>query len=46
MIGGAISAQVVTFFLLPVAYAELEKWQERRAERAAIDALMASGTDA
>ena len=32
-IGGAISAQVVTFFLLPVAYAQLEGWQERRAQR-------------
>ena len=31
VIGGAISAQVVTFFLLPVAYARLEAWQERRA---------------
>lgn len=35
VIGGAISAQVVTFFLLPVAYAQLEGWQERRAQRAA-----------
>jgi HAE1 family hydrophobic/amphiphilic exporter-1 len=33
VIGGAISAQVVTFFLLPVAYAQLEGWQERRALR-------------
>lgn len=33
VIGGAISAQVVTFFLLPVAYAQLETWQERRAQR-------------
>lgn len=30
VIGGAISAQIVTFFLLPVAYAELERWKERR----------------
>lgn len=35
VIGGAISAQVVTFFLLPVAYAQLEGWQERRAQREA-----------
>lgn len=34
VIGGAISAQVVTFFLLPVAYAQLEGWQERRAQQA------------
>lgn len=34
VIGGAISAQIVTFFLLPVAYAELEHWQARRLERA------------
>lgn len=31
VIGGAISAQVVTFFLLPVAYARLEARTERRA---------------
>jgi len=31
VIGGAISAQVVTFFLLPVAYAEMEKRKEARA---------------
>jgi hydrophobic/amphiphilic exporter-1 (mainly G- bacteria), HAE1 family len=30
VIGGAISAQVVTFFLLPVAYAQLEGWKARR----------------
>lgn len=30
VIGGAISAQVVTFFLLPVAYAVLEGWKARR----------------
>jgi HAE1 family hydrophobic/amphiphilic exporter-1 len=35
VIGGAISAQVVTFFLLPVAYAQLESWQARRVEKAA-----------
>jgi HAE1 family hydrophobic/amphiphilic exporter-1 len=46
VIGGAISAQVVTFFLLPVAYAELEKWQERRAARAAVDAVLTEGTQA
>jgi HAE1 family hydrophobic/amphiphilic exporter-1 len=34
VIGGAISAQVVTFFLLPVAYAEMEKWKERREAKA------------
>ena len=31
IVGGAVSAQLVTFFLLPVAYAELEKHAERRA---------------
>ena len=31
VIGGAISAQIVTFFLLPVAYAQLEGRAERRA---------------
>ena len=31
VIGGTISAQLVTFFLLPVAYAQLEQWKERRA---------------
>ena len=36
IIGGAISAQLVTFFLLPVAYAQLEHWQARRAERGAM----------
>ncbi len=35
VIGGAISAQVVTFFLLPVAYAQLELRNERRAAAAA-----------
>jgi HAE1 family hydrophobic/amphiphilic exporter-1 len=30
VIGGALSAQVVTFFLLPVAYSEMELWKERR----------------
>lgn len=35
VIGGAISAQVVTFFLLPVAYAKLEAWQEHRRVAAA-----------
>ena len=30
VIGGAISAQIVTFFLLPVAYSELEKRAERK----------------
>ncbi|MEX2182423.1 MAG: efflux RND transporter permease subunit [Gemmatimonadaceae bacterium] len=30
VIGGAISAQVVTFFLLPVAYTVMERWKERR----------------
>lgn len=46
VIGGAISAQIVTFFLLPVAYAQLEGWQERRAQRAEVDELMAEGTQA
>ncbi len=31
VIGGAISAQIVTFFLLPVAYAVMEQWKEARA---------------
>jgi HAE1 family hydrophobic/amphiphilic exporter-1 len=35
VIGGAISAQIVTFFLLPVAYSVLEGRKERRAQRAA-----------
>lgn len=30
VIGGAISAQFVTFFLLPVAYVMMERWKERR----------------
>ena len=30
VIGGAISAQIVTFFLLPVAYSVMENWKERR----------------
>ena len=46
VIGGAISAQIVTFFLLPVAYAELEKWQERRTLRAEERSLAAQGSDA
>ncbi|MBX3174355.1 MAG: efflux RND transporter permease subunit [Gemmatimonadaceae bacterium] len=35
VIGGAIGAQLVTFFLLPVAYAQLELWKERREAAAA-----------
>ena len=35
VIGGAISAQIVTFFLLPVAYAQLEGRTERKAREAA-----------
>ena len=38
VIGGAISAQIVTFFLLPVAYAQLELRAERRAARSAREA--------
>ncbi|HET8771811.1 MAG TPA: efflux RND transporter permease subunit [Gemmatimonadaceae bacterium] len=34
VIGGAISAQVVTFFLLPVAYAEIERRKLRAEARA------------
>jgi HAE1 family hydrophobic/amphiphilic exporter-1 len=30
IIGGSISALLVTFFLLPTAYAVLERWQDRR----------------
>ncbi len=33
IIGGSVSALLVTFFLLPTAYAVLERWQERRLER-------------
>ena len=36
IIGGSISALLVTFFLLPTAYAVLERRTERRAERRAI----------
>ena len=46
VIGGAISAQVVTFFLLPVAYAQLEGWQERRAQREAAREAFAEGGQA
>jgi hydrophobic/amphiphilic exporter-1 (mainly G- bacteria), HAE1 family len=47
VIGGAISAQVVTFFLLPVAYAQLETFTERRAAaRAAKDARPGSALGA
>ena len=47
VIGGAISAQVVTFFLLPVAYAQLEARTERRAREAAarIDQADCHATD-
>jgi HAE1 family hydrophobic/amphiphilic exporter-1 len=31
VIGGAIAAQIVTFFLLPVAYVVMERWKEGRA---------------
>ncbi len=34
VIGGAISAQIVTFFLLPVAYSRLEARAERKAQQA------------
>ncbi len=33
IIGGSVSALLVTFFLLPTAYAVLERWQETRQER-------------
>jgi HAE1 family hydrophobic/amphiphilic exporter-1 len=46
VIGGAISAQVVTFFLLPVAYAQLEYWQERRERRATAREPLAEGAEA
>jgi HAE1 family hydrophobic/amphiphilic exporter-1 len=36
VIGGSISATLVTFFLLPTAYAVVERRKERRAERRAI----------
>jgi HAE1 family hydrophobic/amphiphilic exporter-1 len=35
VIGGSVSALLVTFFLLPTAYAVLERWKERGARRAA-----------
>ena len=30
VIGGSITATLVTFFLLPTAYATVERWKERR----------------
>jgi HAE1 family hydrophobic/amphiphilic exporter-1 len=36
VIGGSISATLVTFFLLPTAYAVVERRKERRAQRMAI----------
>ncbi len=33
VIGGAIGAQIVTFFLLPVAYSVMEHWKEARVLR-------------
>jgi hydrophobic/amphiphilic exporter-1 (mainly G- bacteria), HAE1 family len=35
VIGGAISAQFVTFFLLPVVYTLMERWKQGRAEAVA-----------
>jgi HAE1 family hydrophobic/amphiphilic exporter-1 len=31
VIGGSITATLVTFFLLPTAYAVTERWKDRRA---------------
>lgn len=33
VIGGSVSATLVTFFLLPTAYAIVERRKDRRAER-------------
>jgi HAE1 family hydrophobic/amphiphilic exporter-1 len=33
VIGGSVTATLVTFFLLPTAYAEVEVWRERRLKR-------------
>jgi len=50
VIGGSVTATLVTFFLLPTAYAEVEAWRERRQARAALSAvsrtLAAEPTDA
>lgn len=35
VIGGSVTATLVTFFLLPTAYAEVEAWRERRLTRVA-----------
>ncbi len=35
IIGGSVTATLVTFFLLPTAYAEVEAWRERRLTRTA-----------
>jgi HAE1 family hydrophobic/amphiphilic exporter-1 len=32
VIGGSVTATLVTFFLMPTAYAVVERWKERRAE--------------
>jgi hypothetical protein len=33
VIGGSITATLVTFFLLPTAYATMEQWRNRRMEQ-------------
>lgn len=45
IIGGSVSALLVTFFLLPTAYAQLERRAERRAERHAARKLVASAAE-
>lgn len=37
VIGGSVSATLVTFFLLPTAYAVIERWKARRAAARQID---------
>ena len=34
VIGGSVTATLVTFFLMPTAYAVVERWKERRSEAA------------
>ena len=46
VIGGSVSALLVTFFLLPTAYAVLERWTERDRAPSHASALEAHGTAA
>jgi hypothetical protein len=45
VIGGSVSALLVTFFLLPTAYAVVERRKERRAGRTAAEELPHGHTD-